>query len=116
MQRIAQNEQAFSLRSLLSIIFKRRLLILSSLLIFIAIGTAASFLMTPVFRANSTILIEKETATEKAVLLRLNQPRFDDGYDWINAEIKIMESYPVAALAYEAMQRGSNGTDSLRLP
>ena len=98
------NTEVFSIRTLIEILFKRKVILLSCLGTSLAIGISCSLLMQPVFLASSTLLLEKEAPTEKAVLLRLNQPNYDSGYEWINSEISIMQSYPVAATAFAALQ------------
>jgi uncharacterized protein involved in exopolysaccharide biosynthesis len=101
------SRDALSLRSLLTIIFRRKQLILGSLAVCVITAACISFLMTPVYKATSTILLEKETHTEKAALLRVDQPRTQDSYDWVKAELTIIKSYLVAVCAFQALQNDS---------
>ena len=85
----------FSLRNLLTILFKRQGSIFFSLFVFAALGVAASLWTDPVYRASTTLLMEKNFETEKAILFQMGSPRDDGTFDWMKSEIRIMESYPV---------------------
>lgn len=63
----------------------------------VAVVTMISFLMAPVFQASSKIMIEKEVDPEKALLFKMNFPSARDQYQFINSEIDIIRSYPIAA-------------------
>lgn len=86
----------FSPLHLLTILFRRKKIVLACLLSFVGIAVAVNLLSTPVYRASSTILLEREDAAEKTMLLKLNQPPRDVAFEWVTAEIEIMRSYPVA--------------------
>jgi uncharacterized protein involved in exopolysaccharide biosynthesis len=53
--------------------------------------------MSPVYRAESKILIEREATQEKALLFRMNLPLGLEGFDWLRSETEIIRSYPVVA-------------------
>lgn len=84
------------LRSLVTILFKRRLVILSVFFSVVILVTIGSFMMAPVFETSSTILVEREIEAEQALLFRMNVPKNRDPYDWIQSEIAIIKSFPAA--------------------
>jgi uncharacterized protein involved in exopolysaccharide biosynthesis len=96
--------QQISLRNLLYVIFKHKTIILTFFIAAVAIVTTASFMMQPVFKATATILVEKEMDSEKALLFRLNLAQGSGNYDFLNSEIEIMSSYPIAARVVEKYQ------------
>lgn len=87
---------ATDLRNYVLILFKRKKIILSVFFGACLIGLAVSLFMPPVFQATSKIMVEKESDSEKALLFRMNLPNYFDNYDWIQTELEIINSYPVA--------------------
>jgi len=53
------------LRSLVTILFKRRLVILSVFFSVVILVTIGSFIMAPIFETSSTILVEREVDAEQ---------------------------------------------------
>ena len=91
------NQHPASLRSFLFIIFKRKKIIITFFLLVVGIVTVGSFIMPVIYRAESKILLEKEISTEKALLFRMNFPQSYEKYDFVNAEMEIIKSYPVVS-------------------
>lgn len=92
----AGTQQSTSLLNFISILFKRKAIIFTFLITVVSIVTAISFSMPPIYQANSKLLLERDIDSEKSMLFRMtfSEPRSDD---WINSEIEILNSYPVAA-------------------
>ena len=99
-----------SLRRFTTIFFKRQKLVLSVFATVVLIVTAASFLMPPVYRASSKILVEKEGSADKSMLFRFNLPMTVERYDWIKSEMEIITSYPVVSGVIKEL-----GSDDLKL-
>ena len=91
----------FSLIYLLNILFKHKRIILSILIPIIVIGILFSFLMPPIYRASSKLLVEKEIEYEKALLFRMNIPTSYQELNLINTELEIIQSPPVAMRVIE---------------
>lgn len=85
------------LRNLVTILFKRRLVILSVFFSVVILVTIGSFMMAPIFETSSTISVEREVDAEQALLFRMNVPKNRDPYDWIQPEIEIIKSFPAAS-------------------
>ena len=86
----------FSLLSLMTILFKRKWIIMIFSFLIISLTALYSFLVTPVYKASSKLIVEREVDSEKALLFRMNLPSEYEKYDRINSEIEIIKSYPVA--------------------
>lgn len=97
-------EQPASLRSILIVLFKRRRIILSLFFFVVATVTIGSFLMPRVFKAGAKVLVEQEIDTEKALLLRMDLRTGYDTYEWVNSELEIIKSHPVAVRIVKALQ------------
>ena len=89
--------QPVSLRSFLQVLFKRKRIIITFFLVVVITVTAGSFILPKIYRAESTILLEKETDPEKALLFRMNLPQSYEKYDFVNAEMEIIRSNPVVS-------------------
>jgi uncharacterized protein involved in exopolysaccharide biosynthesis len=87
-----------SLRSLAEILFKRKNLILIVFTV-IFVGSFSVFLLPSRFQSEAKILIERESATEKELLFRTNLSGRSSDEEWINSEIEIIKSKPVAKMA-----------------
>jgi len=107
-------------RILAEIIYRRKKLLLS---VFAAVFLAsfAVLLIPPRYQSDVKILVEKDLATEKELLFRTAlSGRFTDE-EWMNSEIEIIKSKPVAWMAMQAAgllnQAGPKGTplDSARV-
>ncbi|MFQ5648508.1 MAG: GumC family protein [bacterium] len=86
-----------SLKHFIEIAFKHQRLIATAFLAVVVIVTLVTFLLTPVFRATATMLLERESHIDKALLFRMNFPSQFEKYDWLKSELEILNSYPVAA-------------------
>jgi len=105
-----------SIRTFLRIIFKRKYIILSVFIGIVTIVTISTLFMKPVFKASSKILVEKKIENEKSLLFRMNLNMAYDKYDWIQSEIEIIQSDPVALKIIDSMnldQQEFNGADVL---
>ena len=96
-----QTEQPTSLLNFINILFKRKTVILSFFISVVLVVTIFSFIMPSVFQANSKLLLERDIDSEKSLLFRMNFPQSYGQDDWINSEIEILNSYPVAAKVVE---------------
>jgi len=90
-----EEQQPASLRSFLFVLFKRKKIILTFFFVVVGVVATGSFIMPEIYRAESKILVEKEVDSEKALLFRMNFPQGYEKYDFVNAEMEIMQSYPV---------------------
>lgn len=94
------------------VFLKRKLLIICvffSILIFV---TVTSILRTPVFKANSKILVERELDSEKSLLFRMNLNNAFDSYDWLKSEVEILQSTPVAMRVIDSLKLYANRLQS----
>ena len=82
--------------SLLNMLFKRGKVILIFFVSVVSTVTIASFVMTPVYRADSKLLVEREFDSEKAFLFQMSLPSSYERYNWIQSEMDIIKSHPVA--------------------
>lgn len=71
------DEAAIDLRKYLWLLFKHRWLIGGSAAVFIVLGLVATFLTTPIYRANATIEISRNTAK----VVDFDEPSANPGYD-----------------------------------
>jgi uncharacterized protein involved in exopolysaccharide biosynthesis len=96
-------EQQLSLLNFLNILFKRKGIIISFFIAVVAVVTAGSLILPPVFEAGAKLLLEREYDSDKSLLFRMNlQQRFQQE-EWINSEIEILKSYPVAQRVVKSM-------------
>jgi uncharacterized protein involved in exopolysaccharide biosynthesis len=86
-----------SLRNVLTVLFKRKRIILTFFITVVAVVTTGSFLMPKIYQAELKLLLEKEIDSEKALLFSMNLNQGYNNYDFINSEIEILNSYPIAA-------------------
>lgn len=86
----------FSFQNFIRAVIKRKLLIAIFFVTVVGIVTVISLLTPHIYQASAKLLIEKEIDAEKAMLFRLNPLIAARDYNWINAEIAILKSYPVA--------------------
>jgi uncharacterized protein involved in exopolysaccharide biosynthesis len=86
----------------LNILFKRGRMILVFFLSVVVLVTVASLLMTPVYQANSVLLVERELDSEKALLFQIKDNTGYERYNWIQSEIEIIQSHPVAVQLVES--------------
>ncbi len=98
------NTPPASLRNFLNVLFRRKRIILTFFIIVVVVVTAGSFLMPHIYQSESKLLIEKEADPEKAMLFRMNVSQGYNNYDFINSEIEILSSYPIAARVVKQFQ------------
>ncbi|MCH8124392.1 GumC family protein [candidate division KSB1 bacterium] len=97
-------ENSFSLRNLFMVIFKRKLTLLVVFLSVVAIGSIVSYLLPRIYQAKATILIKDDTEDEKAILFKNSAYRGIGQFDWVNSEVEILRSYPVAERVVQELQ------------
>ncbi|MBN1559779.1 GumC family protein [candidate division KSB1 bacterium] len=91
-----EKEAPVSLLHIVTIVFKHKWIVLSFFFGIVGIVTLGSLRTTKIYEARSKFIVEKEGESEKALLLQVNVPSQYEKYDWINAEIEILKSRPVA--------------------
>jgi len=85
-----------TLRNILTVIFKRKLIILSVFILIVSAVVISTLTTEPTYLANSKILIQKEMESEKSLLFRMNLNLSFDQHDFIKSEMQIISSTPVA--------------------
>lgn len=98
-----------------SIIFRRKRLIAVVTAVITLTGVIILLLMPKKYESVADILLEKLNESEKAMLFRVNIPNLFDKLDWINAEIQIIRSRPVAESTIAAIGLDNFTTDDLPL-
>lgn len=93
-----------SLRQFVTVLFKRKSIILSLFISVVGTVTVGTFLLPPVYRSDSQIYVEREMDTEKALLLGLNLQLPYEKADWLNSESEILKSYPVTVRVIRALK------------
>ncbi len=111
-----EEQQPASLRSFLFVLFKRKKIIITFFLAVVGVVTIGSFLMPKIYKAESKILVEKEVDSEKALLFRMNFPQGYEKYDFVNAEMEIMQSYPVISDIVKKFRLDTLGQTDQPLP
>ena len=86
------------------VIFKRKLTLLVVFLSVVAIGSIVSYLLPRIYQAKATILIKDDTEDEKAILFKNSAYRGIGQFDWVNSEVEILRSYPVAERVVQELQ------------
>ena len=79
------------------VLFKHRRLILTIFLVIVSAVALGSFLVAPVYEATAKILVERNPEAEKAMLFNMSPLAAFDNFDWIDTEIEMIKSRPVAA-------------------
>ena len=98
---LTEESQPASLRNVLTILFKRRRIILTFFITVVLVVTAGSFYMPKIYQAESKLLVEKEIDSDKALLFGINLSQGYNSQDYINSEIEILTSYPIASRVIE---------------
>ncbi len=96
----------------IDVFLKRKLLIICVFFSILILVTVTSILRTPVFKANSKILVEREMDSEKSLLFRMNLNNAFDSYDWLKSEVEILQSTPVAMRVIDSLELYANGLQS----
>jgi uncharacterized protein involved in exopolysaccharide biosynthesis len=94
---MTEHTQPASLRNILNVLFKRKRIILTFFITIVVLVTIGSFLMPKIYQAESKLLIEKEVDSDKALLFNMNLSQGLNNYDFINSEMEILTSYPIAS-------------------
>ncbi|MBN1464479.1 GumC family protein [candidate division KSB1 bacterium] len=106
-----ENDQPVSLLHIVTIIFKRKWIIASFFFGIVGVVTLGSLRTTMIYEARSKFIVEKEGDSEKALLLQVNVPSQYEKYDWINSELEILQSRPVAMRVIEGLDLERSQTD-----
>jgi uncharacterized protein involved in exopolysaccharide biosynthesis len=96
-----EQSQPASLRNILTVLFKRKRIILTFFMTVVIVVTAGSFYMPNIYQAESKLLVEKEFDSDKALLFGMNLSQGFNSPDFINSEIEILTSYPIASRVME---------------
>jgi uncharacterized protein involved in exopolysaccharide biosynthesis len=87
-----------SLRYFTELLFKRKQILIGVFALFV-LASSTVFFLPPQFQADAKILVEKELVTEKELLFRTSLSGQTSEETWINSEIEIIKSKPVAERA-----------------
>ena len=87
---------SLSLDYIISAASKRRRLIVIFFIAVVGLVTVVSLLTPHIYQANARLLVERGMDTEKALILRMNSMFGNQPYNWINGEVAIIRSNPVA--------------------
>lgn len=73
-------------------------------------GIVAAFLLVALTRksqyeASAKLIVEKKQDSQKALLLGIKEWVSNDQYNWINSEVEVLKSYPVAISVLEEVGR-----------
>ncbi|MFC2088641.1 Wzz/FepE/Etk N-terminal domain-containing protein, partial [Calditrichota bacterium] len=94
-QKKLANHHPVSLRNFVSFLFKRKKIIITFFITVVSVTTIGSFVVTPIFQAESKIIVEKELDSEKALLFRMDIPKNYTQENVINSEMEIMHSFQI---------------------
>jgi uncharacterized protein involved in exopolysaccharide biosynthesis len=100
-----------TLLAILNVLFKRGKIIRTFFISVIGVVAIASFLITPVYRSSSKLLIEREVDSEKALLFQMSVPAGYERYNWIQSEMDIIMSHPVAVQLVKTFRLDELGHD-----
>ena len=93
--------QPISLQKVLAILSKRKGVIAVVFLITLATVAVSTFLQSPVYQASLKILVEPEHQSASRALFRVSSPVKFDNQTWLNSELDILTSRPVAKRTVE---------------
>jgi len=88
----------------LFVLFKHRRLILTVFSVIVLSAALGSFLIAPVYEAKAKILVERNPEAEKAMLFNMNPFSAFENFDWIDTEIEMLKSRPIAARVVTAFR------------
>lgn len=91
-----ESRRPLSLFHLFTVLFKRKRLILAIWIATVATVAIGSLLMPRIYEASGTLLVERTADQETSILFRLYLQGPQVTFDWVNSEIEIMKSNPVA--------------------
>ena len=92
---VQDRNRSNSMRTLISVVFKRKHIIISVFVSILATVTIGTLMMKPVYQASSKILVERVMDSEKSLLFRMNFNLGFEKHDWIKSELEIIQSTPV---------------------
>lgn len=88
-------EKGLPVRYFLYVLFKHKQMILILFFSIVLTVIVGNLLMKPVYEATGKILLERQSDDEKALLFRMNLNPDYSRYNWVNAEVEILQSRPV---------------------
>ena len=88
--------QLLPLQKLLLVIIKRKLIIIGVFAVTLLFVAAVTFSTTPVYRASAKIMVKPERLSEGMIFFRLNSPMKLNAETWLNSEIDLLQTRPVA--------------------
>ncbi|KAA3620035.1 MAG: hypothetical protein DWQ05_04725 [Calditrichaeota bacterium] len=115
MSDLSQTNQSQPLQKFLLVILKRKYIIIGVFLTTLVVVAALTFTATPVFRASAKILVKPEKLSDSMILFRLNSPTKLNPQTWINSEIDILKTRPVAEKTVEAFNLAAVESDDGKL-
>ncbi|NUO82089.1 GumC family protein [candidate division KSB1 bacterium] len=95
----------------LFVLFKRRRLILTVFVVIVSAVALGSFLVAPVYEAAAKIVVERNLEAEKAMLFNMNPLSAFENFDWIDTEIEMIKSRPIAERVVTAFRLEELGQD-----
>lgn len=101
-----KSSSSFSIRSFVAILFKRKGVILTTFSCAILGAIALSYFSPELYRVNAKLLVEIDPEKENAVQLNERASSRSQQYDWIQSELEIIKSFPVAAKVLEELNMG----------
>jgi len=84
-------DSPMSPHSFFGVLHKRRKVILVLFIVIVGSMTAAAFLLPPIYRATSKVMVKYQTDNEKAYLLGINQDNRRTEYDRLASEVVILK-------------------------
>lgn len=100
---------SLSLHYIIAAATQRRRLVLIFFVTVVGLVTLVSLLTPHVYQANARLLVERDMDTEKALILRMNSMLGNQPYNWINGEMAIIRSNPVAEAVIRKLKRYPEG-------
>ncbi|MFZ5518900.1 MAG: GumC family protein [Candidatus Zhuqueibacterota bacterium] len=89
---------------IIHVLLKRKLILISVFTGILALVAATTIFQTPMYKANSKILVEREIDSEKSLLFRMNLNMGFENYDWLKSEVEILQSIPVAMRVIDSLK------------
>ncbi|MCA9734473.1 MAG: GumC family protein [Deferribacteres bacterium] len=86
-----------SLQKFLVVLMKQKKLVAGIFLTTFITVALFTFLQTPLYRASAKVLMEPEKLSDSMVMFRLSPSRERNELNWLNSEISILQSRPIAA-------------------
>jgi polysaccharide biosynthesis transport protein len=93
------------IRKFLSLFFKHSRIFYIIFCGIVAAVVLVAITRTPLYEANAKLIVEKKQDSQKALLLGINEWVSHEQYNWINSEVEVLKSYPVAIAVLEDVGR-----------